>query len=109
MIVERYEFSIERLERYGSGAAENSGVGLPLQCSFDCTVRTDDGPAICALDDRIVGQVVGHVLSGTQALDALYFDDDGTLCHSRILPLQSASNQQACATANSARGAASPA
>jgi hypothetical protein len=89
MIVDRFEFSIDRLERDLGKRAKNAGMRLPLQCSFECTVRPDSVPAICATDDRVVGQMVGHTEAGAQAIRALYLDDQGSLRHGPLLTIKS--------------------
>jgi hypothetical protein len=89
MIVDRFEISLDRLDRLNRGidVRANGGVGLPLECSFNRTVRSDSVPAICAVDDRAVGQIVGKLKDGTPAIRALYLDAQGALSHGPVLPM----------------------
>ena len=89
MIVSSFEFSFDRLERFGGSVCEGTDNGVPFTSEFSLksTIRPDVVPAICAVDERAVGQIVGELEDGTAAIRALYLDADGSLSQGPILPV----------------------
>jgi hypothetical protein len=67
MIVRGIDLSLDRLERANSevSVCADRGVGLPSHCRLECTVRPDVAPAICAVHERAVGQILGELKDGT--------------------------------------------
>jgi hypothetical protein len=77
MLVERFEFSLDRLEGRVSECDVDSSVGITPHCRLNRTIRPDD-MSIDAMDDGVIGRIVGHLKDGTPTFRALYFEVDGS-------------------------------
>jgi hypothetical protein len=77
MLVDRFELSLDRLEGNVSEESVDARVSLAPHCRLKRTVRPEPMP-IGAMDDGIIGRVVGHLKDGTPAFRALYLEADGS-------------------------------